>query len=977
MDSSDSESSDDEFAPGEPQNTKKRKHHHKRKHRKKSKEREHKRRRSSSGTGTTSGRTGTTSGLRSPQSSGSTSTGQNQPEKKKDFRSRLKEGTWRKIMQGIAKAGKMHDPKLDSLISRVKELKEHRVQEKLEKGKRHATEEDVVFRSDTASGGGSSSSLNMGSVLHGSQVPANEKESKREEAIPSEDVKEEVKAGNKATPNLSAWFKAFGAPKKGNTPVAKVKPTTPVVAKQVAPWAYSKMENEQLQRRKSTEENTGVIPSKPLPPDSKLSLPSPSGVRAAALGQERSPAYHPSPGRGEVHSPMYLSSESDRSPQTPGYTQGSSWSTQPSPIPEQRSPATPSGSGSNGNNFMSKMPPPKVGFYQEAGPKTPVSPAVAPISPSVQSPLSVGASSVTSPANPIPVNSPKHENLAALSQSALSSKGYDHYSPQYNPVSPKTSPYGPPTPSTNGGVTAPTSSPASSSKTPVAVASSTTTSPQTAGGTNTVSPFPNYYQSLSRQSGSVSISLAPAQQQKEKPLPATMIPKTTSSIMTKSSTVVTPLPTPPFSVPSSGTGSNDPASLLASLSQLVSSRLSPIQPSSGVASSTSSVSITPAPSTKSNAKQTSTTQAAAVSSNTGMAASQYYPQYPQYPGPFAGQWPAFPTGTAASTAKTAPQQGQYSQHLQESNSAVQQNAAAASQKPSSQHQTAASYQQQRFSFQQQQTYGAPMTFPSTNNLTAKASSTKQTAAYQTSSSYDSSYTAFGFHPGGSATGSFSQPAASSKRTSSKSGGTSHGANMNPTFPSQTNASAAVTQKATPYSSMMSAAGAVSSGGSSSSPSGSSTPFSTGPYSNLQPGGAGLTDPHALASRHSPYISSALSGSASASSRSKTSSSASPAATPGTSSSGTSSSTSTTGYTSQPYPDYTNQYNPFAAFGGSGLRQPFPFMDPTIYQQYMQRQQEDMFLRNPLMQQQIMQQQASMGYNPMLAQLRGVIRPGWP
>ncbi|CAG0922488.1 unnamed protein product [Notodromas monacha] len=192
----------------------------------------------------------------------------------------------------------------------------------------------------------------------------------------------EKSLANKATPNLSAWFKAFGAPKRKVTPIATVKPTTPV--KDAAPWAYGKFEMEKNAvtagsntsgaaagvRRDSDPATTKKPPQQQQQQHLLTTVISPVNPNSVVSSAQPPPL--PSPQHGSDRSPLYASSESEvQSPQTPQYPAG--WASEPSPAREpQRSPhvgmvghAGYVGSGSLSQKSPVPQEPLKVGFYKD------------------------------------------------------------------------------------------------------------------------------------------------------------------------------------------------------------------------------------------------------------------------------------------------------------------------------------------------------------------------------------------------------------------------------------------------------------------------------------------------------------------------------------------------------------------------------------------------------------------------------------
>jgi hypothetical protein len=291
----------------------------------------------------------------------------------------------------VPKEPKFVDPNLDNLISKVKEFKQYRetMATSGERSSSFSNGKEGTSVEDSTTGG---PKLNMGTVLHDdfarkhilAEVKASPPASPLSVAVPTvpSDPIESILAGkpvavvesvkkdevlessvetevstmkeeedgekgpvSKAMPNLSAWFKAFGQPKKKVCPVATVKPTTPI--KDAAPWAYGKFEKEKNAANSSAASSGG----------------NPGGVKDAKKSpvvsqtqQQPPPPVQPpmaSPQPATDRSPMYASSESEvQSPQTPQYGPGG-WASEPSPARDgpQRSPHVGSLGGSQHPSF--------------------------------------------------------------------------------------------------------------------------------------------------------------------------------------------------------------------------------------------------------------------------------------------------------------------------------------------------------------------------------------------------------------------------------------------------------------------------------------------------------------------------------------------------------------------------------------------------------------------------------------------------
>ena len=350
----------------------------------------------------------------------------------------------------LSKVSRPDESKLSSVIAKIKESRSSALQKQTETIQKAQLSLGTVLLSEI---GSNKSEEAAGQVAEQQQQVAKPSESPQstpaaaatgsssEDGAPSSQVAAaepksaepavEVVKHSTATPNLSAWFKAFGAPKN---PIKRQMSETQETTSRAQPPAKKGIGqqdggNKDLPWYARLEKKESVAP----PPIGRLE-PVVSSVKEVETDgpAEESGSRHlmdpcsPADSLGSVHSPA--SAESIRSPSTPGGWGGRNYPA--ANDPPIRSPLTPE----TGQSFSpSVLHPIKVGFYQDMQALKGASPSHVK-SPSCHSNSSSGGTGPNSPCNdlhvappPAPIQQPSEQPARTAAPPGVGLDSHHHH----------------------------------------------------------------------------------------------------------------------------------------------------------------------------------------------------------------------------------------------------------------------------------------------------------------------------------------------------------------------------------------------------------------------------------------------------------------------------------------------------------------------------------------------------------------------
>ena len=348
----------------------------------------------------------------------------------------------------LSKVSRPDESKLSSVIAKIKESRSSALQKQTETIQKAQLSLGTVLLSES---GSTKSEEAAGQVAEQQQQVAKQSDSQESnpaaaagsssEDSPSSQVAAaepksaepavEVVKHSTATPNLSAWFKAFGAPKN---PIKRQMSETQETTSRAQPPAKKGIGqqdggNKDLPWYARLEKKESVAP----PPSGRLE-PVVSSVKEVETDgpAEESGSRHlmdpcsPADSLGSVHSPA--SAESIRSPSTPGGWGGRNYPA--ANDPPIRSPLTPE----TGQSFSpSVLHPIKVGFYQDMQALKGASPSHVK-SPSCHSNSSSGGTGPNSPCNdlhvappPAPIQQPSEQPARTAAPPGVGLDSHHHH----------------------------------------------------------------------------------------------------------------------------------------------------------------------------------------------------------------------------------------------------------------------------------------------------------------------------------------------------------------------------------------------------------------------------------------------------------------------------------------------------------------------------------------------------------------------